>query len=81
MAMFLANFTYSKILIFVGIAIVSFLWETTEYLLGKIPKLSTGFKKALDLKKNLNLQPKWSDTFLDVILNFAGAAIFVYFLM
>ena len=81
MAMFLANFTDLKILIFIGIAIVSFLWEFAEYLIGKIPKLSAGFKETFDLKKNLNLQPKWSDTFLDVILNFAGAAIFVYFLM
>ena len=81
LAMFLANFTYSKILIFIGIAIVSFLWEFAEYLLGKIPKLSSGFKKPFDLKKNINLQPKWPDTFLDVILNFAGAAVFVYFLM
>ena len=79
LAMFLANFTDSKILIFVGIAAVSFLWETAEYLIGKIPKLSIGFKKAFDLKENVNLQPKWPDTILDVILNFAGAAIFVYF--
>ncbi len=79
--MFLANFTYSKILIFIGIASASFLWEFAEYLIGKIPKLSAGFKKTFDLKKNVNLQPKWQDTVLDVILNFTGAAIFVYFLM
>lgn len=79
LAMFLANFTDLKILIFAGIAIVSFLWETAEYLLGKIPKLSAGFKKTFDLKKNINLQPKWQDTILDVILNFTGATVFVYF--
>lgn len=78
MAMFLANFTYSKILIFAGIAVASFFWEIAEYLIGKIPKLSAGFKKTFDLKKNMNLQPKWQDTTLDIILNFAGAAIFMY---
>lgn len=81
MAMFLANFVDSKILVFIGIAIVSFLWETAEYLIGKSSKLSAGFKKTFDLKKNMNLRPKWQDTVLDVILNFAGAAVFVYFLM
>lgn len=80
-AMFLADFIDSKILIFVGIAIISFLWEITEYLIGKSSKLSTGFKKTFDLKKNINLRPKWQDTLLDVILNFAGATIFVYFLI
>lgn len=80
MAMFLANFTSSKILIFLGIALVSFLWETTEYLIGKIPKLSSQLKKTFDLRRNMNLRPKWQDTVLDIILNFAGAAVFVYFL-
>lgn len=80
-AMFLANFIDSKILIFVGIAIVGFLWEIAEYLIGKIPKLSASFKETFDLKKNINVKPKWQDTVLDVILNFAGAAIFVYFIL
>lgn len=79
LAMFLTNFADSKILIFAGIAVVSFLWETAEYLLWKIPKLSAGFKKTFSLKKNMNIQPKWQDTILDIILNFIGAAIFVYF--
>ena len=79
LAMFLANFTDSKILIFVGIAAVSFLWETAEYLIGKIPRLSVGFKETFSLGKNIDTRPKWPDTILDVILNFAGAAIFVYF--
>lgn len=77
--MFFASFTDSKILIFSGIAVASFLWETAEYLLGKIPKLSTGFKKTFDLNKNINLQPKWQDTIIDIILNFTGAVVFVYF--
>jgi len=81
MAMFFANFTDSNILIFAGIAIMSFIWETAEYLLGKIPKLSTGFKKTFNFKKNMNLQPKWQDTILDIILNFIGATIFVYFVL
>lgn len=80
MAMFLANFIDSKILIFIGIATVSFFWEITEYFIGKNPKLSYGFKKTFDLKRGTNLQPKWQDTFLDIILNFGGAIIFVYFI-
>lgn len=79
MAMFLANFIDSKILIFVGIAIVSFLWETAEYLLGRIPKLSARFRKTFDLKKNVDIRLKWQDTILDVILNFTGATIFIFF--
>ena len=78
-AMFLSNFTDSKILIFIGIAVVSFLWETAEYLLGKNQKLSAGFKKTFNLRKNINLRPKWQDTVLDIILNFAGAITFIYF--
>lgn len=81
LAMFLANFTDSKILIFIGIVVVSFFWEMSEYLIGKIPNLSDGFKKTFDLKKSINLKPKWQDTVFDIILNFSGAAIFVYFLM
>lgn len=79
LAMFFASSTDSKILIFLGITIVSFLWETAEYLLGKNPKLLSGFKKTFNLKKNMNIQPKWQDTTLDIVLNFAGAAVFVYF--
>lgn len=78
LAMFLTNFISSKILIFTGIAIASFLWETAEYLLGKNQKLSANFKKIFNLVKNVNTRPKWPDTILDVILNFAGAAVFVY---
>ncbi|MDP3004192.1 MAG: hypothetical protein Q8N43_01655 [Candidatus Azambacteria bacterium] len=78
-AMFLANFINSYILIFVGLTIVSFLWEISEYLIGRNSKLSGGIKKTFGLKDNVNLQPKWQDTILDVILNFAGATVFVYF--
>ncbi len=79
--MFLANFSDSKILIFVGIAIATFLWEAAEYLIGENSKLSAGFKKTFDLKKNTDIQLKLQDTILDIILNFSGAAVFVYFLM
>jgi len=80
LAMFLSNFTDSKIFIFLGIATVSFLWEIAEYLIGKVPELSINFKKAFSLKKNMNLQPKLQDTILDIILNFAGAVVFIYFI-
>ena len=79
LAMFLASFIDSKILIFTGIAIVSFLWEAAEYLLGENKKLSIGFRKTFNLGKNVDTKPKWQDTFLDVILNFAGSIVFVYF--
>ena len=57
------------------------LWETAEYLLGENQKLSVGFKKFFNLKKNMNLRPEWQDTILDIILNFAGAAVFVYLVL
>ncbi|GEM_PF-2834964 len=79
LAMFLANFTSLKILIFIGIAVTSFFWEVAEYLIWKNQKLSSSFKKTFDLKKSISLKPKWQDTVLDVVLNFAGAAVFVYF--
>lgn len=80
LAMFLSGFFDSKILIFTGIAIASSIWESAEYLIEKIPKLSAGFKKFSNAG-NADLRLKWQDTLLDVILNFSGAAIFAYFVL
>lgn len=81
MAMFLVNFVDSKTSIFIGIAAVSFFWEFAEYLIGKIPELSSGFKKIFSLGKNIDTRPNWKDTIFDIILNFSGAAIFIYFIL
>ena len=76
MAMFLANFTNSKILIFVGLAAVTFLWELVEYLIPRFKKLPRYYEKTFNVKYVSN---GLGDTVLDIILNFAGAAIFMYF--
>lgn len=64
-AMFLMNFTDSVILIFAWLAIITFLWELTEYLIFKF-------------RKSAKLNPGWKDTILDIILNFSGAAVFIF---
>ncbi len=61
-AMFLSNFVGSIIAIFSGLAIVTLVWEVTEYLIAR-------FRKSI--------APKWKDTILDIFLNFLGAIIFI----
>lgn len=73
-AMFLANFTDSLILIFIGLGAVSFLWELTEYLIKRFKKSENFMKKTFDVK---NVNPGWKDTILDIFLNFLGAIVFI----
>ena len=73
-AMFLANFTDSLILIFVGLGIASFIWELMEYLIARFKKSKNYMKKTFHIK---NVQPEWKDTTLDIILNFSGAIVFI----
>jgi hypothetical protein len=61
-AMFLSNFTDSAVLIFIGLAAVTFLWEFAEYLIARFRKTAA---------------PGWKDTMLDIFLNFLGATIFI----
>ena len=77
-AMFLSNFVNSIIIIFVGLAVVTFLWELAEYLIARFRKSTDYMKKTFTQE---NLAPNWRDTLLDIFLNFLGAAIFVYFVL
>ena len=72
--MFLANFTDSLILIFVGLGVASFLWELFEYLMARFKKSKSYMKKTFHIK---NVNPGWKDTTLDIILNFSGAIVFI----
>lgn len=74
-AMFLSNFINSWQVIFLGLAVISFLWEFAEYLLVKISYLSKLFRKSFHTK------PEWklNDTLLDLFLNFSGAIVFILY--
>lgn len=73
-AMFLSNFTGSIISIFIGLAIVTFLWELAEYLISQFQKSANYMKKTFHLK---SVATSRKDTILDIILNFSGAAVFI----
>ena len=73
-AMFLSNFTNSVISIFIGLAVVTFLWELAEYLISRFRKSASYLKRSFHIK---NVNPKWKDTTLDIFLNFLGAIIFI----
>ena len=73
-AMFLSNFTDLVALIFIGLAVITFLWELVEYLIARFRKSSNYIKRSFHIK---NVSPAWKDTTLDIILNFLGAAVFI----
>src|SRR3989344_2032039 len=73
-AMFLSNFTDSVVSIFLGLVIVTFLWELSEYLISQFQKSANYMKKTFHLK---SVATSWKDTILDIILNFFGAAVFI----
>ena len=75
-AMFLYNFTGSIVLILIGLAIITFLWELSEYLIARFRKSANYIKREFHIK---NVNPRWKDTVLDIVLNFLGAAIFIVF--
>jgi len=77
-AMFLVNFTNSVASIFIGLAVITFLWELVEYLIACFRKSADYMKKTFKVK---NINPGWKDTILDIILNFTGAAVFVYYVL
>lgn len=76
-AMFLSNFLDSASPIFIGLAIVTILWESLEILISTISAWSRYFKKKFKLK---DVTPAWGDTVFDIVLNFSGALVFIYFL-
>ena len=73
-AMFLSNFTSSVIFIFVSLAVITFLWELSEYLISRFRKSEKYMKKTFHLK---SVATSRKDTILDIILNFSGAAVFI----
>ncbi len=73
-AIFLSNFTNSTVLIFIGLAAITFLWEFTEYLIARRRKSADYMKKTFKVK---DVNPRWKDTMLDIFLNFLGAAIYI----
>ena len=75
MAMFLSNFFRSNATVLIGVGVVVFLWELAEYLIAKTPRTAKYIKKEF---KRKNITPEWKDTVLDIVLDFAGALVFIY---
>lgn len=75
MAMFFSNFFQSPSFIFLGLGIVTILWEFMEFTVAKVPTLSKYVKSKLRQK---DVTPTLADTIFDIILNFFGAALFLY---
>lgn len=75
-AMFFASFFQSAKLVLVGIGMVTILWEFIEFLIARIPAMSKYVKKEFRLKR---VGLGWKDTIFDIILNFSGAILFIYF--
>ncbi len=76
-AMFLSSFIISKLFVLLGVAAISGAWESMEYVIAKILRLSEYLKLTFRQK---SVMPEWKDTALDIVLNFAGALVFLYFL-
>ena len=74
--MFFSSFFQSTALILVCLGFVVFLWELVEYLVVKIPRFAMFFKKTFK-QKNVTYGG-WKDTALDIVLDFAGAGLFLY---
>ncbi len=75
-AMFFASFFQSRLFILLGLAAVSLVWESIEYLMAKSPKAKAGFSRIFKRKEeNYSLK----DGTFDLILNFIGAAVFISF--
>lgn len=74
-AMLLYNFLHSAVAILAGVGAVTIIWEGLEVLVAKIRTTSKFIKKEF---KQKDITPKFGDTFLDVILNFIGAILFIF---
>lgn len=74
-SMLLFNFSQSPLIILMGLGIITFIWESIELFMAKIPPVARYVKKKLRLR---NITPERKDTILDIILNFLGAALFLY---
>ena len=75
-AMFFSNFFQPTALILMNLGIVIFLWESAEIFIAKIPLFTKWVKKTFRQK---DITPRWRDTILDIVLDFAGALTFIYY--
>ena len=76
-AMFFSGLTDSWAVILAGLAAVTLIWESLEYAAAHIPSWSEFMKRKLRLKK---VEFSWADSVFDVVCNYAGAALLLYFL-
>lgn len=76
-AMFLSSFTDSRVVILIGLAVVTFIWELLEYAVAYIPSWSEYIKTTLRLR---NVEYSWADGIFDLVCNYAGAILFLYLL-
>lgn len=77
MAMFFSNFLETAAGVLIGLGTVTFLWESGEFLIAKIPTVAKYTKRKFHTR---DITPKGLDTVFDVLLNFAGATMFLYFI-
>lgn len=76
-AMFFASFTDSWPVILVGLAVVTFIWESLEYAIAHVTSWSEYIKIKLRLKK---VEFSWADVVFDLVCNYIGALLFLYLL-
>lgn len=75
-AMFFSSFFQSAGLVLASLGIVTVLWELVEFILASVPMLSRYVKKRFRLK---SVDYEWADALFDIVLNFSGALVFLYF--
>lgn len=76
-ALFFKSFIDSWTWVLIGLGIVSFIWESAEYIMARVPVLANYIKKQLRLK---NLKYSWADGIFDLVCNYAGAILLLYLL-
>ena len=76
LAMFLFGLTGSRASVLFGLLVITLVWEALEYTAQAKPRFGHYLDRRLGLAKTY--YSGW-DTLLDIVLNFAGAAVFLYF--
>ncbi len=76
-AMFFAGLTDSRTAVLIGLAVVTLIWESLEYAAAHIPSWSKYIKIKLRLEK---VEFSWADSAFDIVCNYAGAFLLLYFL-
>ena len=78
-AMFLFGLFGSRSFALLGLAVITLIWEMLEYLANAAaPRFGRWLDRRLGLAKTY--YSGW-DTVLDITLNFAGAAVFLYLII